>query len=102
SQRASQNSYVGHGEIQSLCTCWLHNVCRISREKQFAKLHRLCDEAAHPGHALLEDLPFRQFPAMCCKALVQLLPNPFIRPQSDVLVRLTLEIQTADFRRPHA
>ena len=76
---------------------------RIAGEKQSPVAHRLGDEAAHPGHALLQDRSLRRHPAVLgVEPPAQLGPDAIVGPLRDVLVWRALEVQARDRRRAHA
>src|SRR5215207_6123099 len=64
--------------------------------------HRLGDEAAHAGDALVQHRTFGEPPAAPRKPRLQLGPDALVRPIGDVLVRRALEVEAADLRRAHA
>ncbi len=65
-------------------------------------LHRLGDEAAHAGDALLEDRPLGERPAVDPEPRLQLGPDALVRPLGDVLVGAALQVEPAERRRAQA
>src|SRR5215469_2337027 len=100
--RPSQHSYIGHRQIQSLRARRRHDVRRISRQKQTPVPHGLDHKAAHARHPFLQHRPRCQLPAITRETSFQFMPNLFVRPLLDVLIRLALNVQAADLRRSHA
>src|SRR5258706_3282610 len=75
---------------------------RVSGKKQPAVLHWFDNIAAHAGDAFLQNRPLREFPAFGTQPRLEFLPDTLIAPGIDVFVRIALQIEATDLRRPHA
>ena len=75
----------------------------IPGQEQLAVAHRLGDEAAHGGHALLDDRAFMHLagPAGAGQAGVQRIPDARIRPLRQVLVGRALHVHPAQRLAAH-
>ena len=62
--RVRENAHVGGGEVESFGAGRRHDVRGIAGQEQASVLHRLRDEAAHRGDALLNDRAFIQAEAV--------------------------------------
>ena len=69
-------------------TMWAASPAR----KQPPVLHRLGDEAAHAGHALLENRALGELPSVERDPGLQLLPDPVVGPERQVLVGVALDV----------
>src|SRR6266542_5071733 len=98
----SEQTDIGHRQIQSFGSGRRHNVRRVSCQVQAAVLHWLDNKAAHSRDPLLQDRSFDEFPSLTRQANLQLLPDSFIRPVRDIFIRRALQIQSCDLRRTHA
>ncbi len=86
-ERLGEHADVGDGEVEPLRAGRRHDVRGVAGEEQAAVLHRLDDEAAHAGDALLEDLAGVQRPALEPEAPLELVPDPLVGPLVEILVR---------------
>ena len=71
-------------------------MCGVSGQEQPAELHGLDHKAAHACHAFLQNWTFGELPPIRGQANLKFLPDFFVAPQIDVLVRFALQIQPAD------
>ena len=74
----------------------------VPGEEKPAVLHRLGDEAAHAGDALLEHRPLGERPAVDPEPRLQLAPDAVVGPLGDVLVGPALDIEARELRRAEA
>ena len=79
-----------------------HDVRGVAGEVEAPVAHRLGDEAAHAGHALLEHRALRQRPAVEAEPELQLLPDALVGPLADVLVGPALHVEPAQLGRAQA
>ena len=100
--RVGEHANVGDGEVQPLRAGRRDDVRGVAREEEPPVLHRLDDEAAHAGHALLDDRPLVQRPAGQPEPRAQLLPDALVRPLVERLVGPALEVEPRELRRAHA
>jgi len=85
-QRPSEDPHVRDREVQALRARRGNDVRGVAREEEAAVLHRLDDEAPHPGDSLLEDRAFVERPALDPEPLLKLGPDAVVRPFVQVLV----------------
>src|SRR4029077_17946575 len=80
-----------------------NDVGGVPGKKKTAVLHGLDDKTVHLGDVLLQDRPFNQFPTFLRgESSLELLPNSFVGPKPQILIRGALDIKAADLRRAHA
>src|ERR687894_324218 len=76
-------------------------MCRIPREVEPTVLHRLDGEAAHPNDALLDNRSLFEHPTVVdLGPRPKFLPDLLVRPITDVVVGIALEIHALNLRRP--
>jgi hypothetical protein len=100
--RPGEDADVVDREVQALRAGRRNDVRGVPGQEQAAVLHRLDDEAAHPGDALLEHRALGEGPAGEPDPDLQLLPYPLVRPRGEVLVRAALQVVAAQLRRAQA
>ena len=91
-ERLGEDADVGDREVQPLRAGRRDDVRRVAGQEQAAVLHRLGDEAAHAGDALLEHRPLVERPPLERGARLELLPDALVRPLAEVLVVGDLEV----------
>ena len=83
---------IGNREVQSLGPGRWNDMRRVSRQEEPAVLHGLDHEAAHARHAFLKNRPFGELPSLRSQTDLQFLPDIFVTPKINVLVRLALQV----------
>ncbi len=92
-ERLGQGCNVADGEVQALRSGRRHDVGGVTREVEPPPLHRLGDEAPHRRDALLEDRPLVERPAVHAEPGLELLPDPLVWPEVEILVGRALQVE---------
>ena len=91
--RAREEKGVGDGQVHALGSGGRHDVGCVAQEEEPAVLHRIGDEAAHAGDALLQDAAALGRPTVgAAEPQVQLVPYLIVGRVVDVLMDGALKV----------
>src|ERR1700710_2736794 len=94
--------HVARSKVEAFGAGRRHDVCSIARQEQMPETHRCGDEASQRCDALLDRWSGDKMAGrLRIKTLLQLIPEPVVRPFVDMIVDRTLEVITAACMRTH-